>query len=535
MARIEMMSVAVLMAVFAGAVAAAPCPTCLVDLTITRTAGSPDETIRSFVADASARYRVTIEFPGGHARVWVTLNGEPLLTPDAAPPGSGPIVLADRALPATGSVTVRLAGAPGRSVRVQIQRVGAPPLAACPPWPGAVEPLFTNPLVPLTDVQVIQPLGDMSPPGHTLPTHHTYWDNGTERDGAGRPLLTGTLPVFAPGNLRVVGLQYAAEPDDFKVILRPCLDVQLYVDHVTRLSPALQAAFESARRYEYPGGAFALLDVPLDAGAPIGIGGGAPFDADGRLLESSGINVGLIDLRRPELAFANRDRYLLPDVLEEFAAILGAPPGDIALIVRDFPPQRLHQYCPLDYFVEPLAEQYRALLGSHDGSQRRTLEPRCGELWHDVPATLQGAWFEDKPANGIGPGYSNDSDESRLLAFAPDNVDPGRLTMSIGEGVAAPAGSLLPWEIPSGSYAFGVPRATGVVNRAFADVVPGATYCYEEVAPPFAGSSPLAGVILVEVSMTELWILLQPDASSCAAVPSTLRLSASAAARRYVR
>jgi hypothetical protein len=73
------------------------------------------------------------------------------------------------------------------------------------------------------------------------------------------------------------------------------------------------------------------------------------------------------------------------------------------------------------------------------------------------------------------------------------------------------------------------------VNRAFADVVPGVTYCYQGVVPQFGTPTPLAGVVLVEVSTTELWIARLPSAPSCAVVSPALRLSASTIARRYVR
>jgi hypothetical protein len=510
-----------------------PCAACIVDLSVTRTPGPPNTLMHGFAADPARRYRLTIDVPAGGSPTWFVLNGDALLTPDTMPPGAGPVVVDDLALPASNTLTVRIAGVPGRIVRVRIEPLDTGELASCPPWSGEVEPLFNDALVALEELVAIQPLGKLNPPGHTLPTHHTYWDGGTVFDAEGRPLFTRTLNVRAPGPMRLVALQYSAEIDDFKVILRPCLEVQLYVDHVKRLAPAVQAAYETARRYDFPGGTAAVLDMPLATGDPIGSGGSALFDPDGRPTSATGIDVGLIDLRRPEKPFANPDRYRLPDAVEGILPP-GIPPGDVALIVRDFPPQRLYQFCPLDYFAPPLAESYRALLGSFDGTTRRTIEPRCGDLMQDVPGTLQGSWFEDKPANGLGPDFSNDGDESRLLAFAPDNVDPTRLTFSIGEGVEQPVGSPIAWTLPAGTYVFGAPRTEGTVNRAFADVTPGATHCYEDLAPPFSAAMPLAGVVLIEVSATELWIARLPS-PSCEFVDPTLRLSEAAAGRRYVR
>lgn len=512
----------------------APCPTCIVDLVVARTPGPPNEAQRTFAADPSARHRITIDLPGNGSPAWVTLNATPLLTPETAPAAGGTVVFDAPALAATNTLHVRLAGVPGRSLRVRIEPLDDGGLASCPPWTGAVEPLFPAPLVALDQLVAIEPLGKLNPPGHTLPTHHTYWDGGTVLDAEGRPLFTRRLDVRAPGPMRLVALQYNARIDDFKVILRPCLQVQMYVDHVKRLAPAVQAAYESARRYTVGDITVALLDLPLATGDPIGVGGMASFGADGRPDSAVGIDVGLIDLRRPEKPFANPARYRLPDLVEGVLPP-GVPPEDVALIVRDLPPQRLFQFCPLDYFAAPLADSYRALLGRFDGSVRRTVEPRCGDLMQDVPGTLQGSWFEDKPANGLGPDFSNDADESRLLAFAPDNVDPTALVFSIGEGVEQPAGSPFAWTIPAGTYVFGAPQAAGRVNRAFADVVPGATYCYQNLAPPFTGTTPLSGVLLVEVSASELWIARLPTAPSCASVSPALRLSETAVARRYVR
>lgn len=510
-----------------------PCPTCLVDLVVARTPDPPNEAQREFAADPSARYRITIDLPGKGSPAWVTLNATPLLTPKSAPAAGGAVVFDDQPLRATNTLHVRLAGVPGRSLRARIEPLGGGGLASCPPWTGAVEPLFTAPLVAPDELVAIHPLGRLTPPVHTLPTHHTYWDGDTVVDAAGRPLFTRPLNVRAPGPMRLVALVYSATINDFSVIVRPCLQVQLHVDHVKRLAPALQAAFESARRYTVADMTVALLDLPLAPGDPIGVGGMASFDADGRPDSAIGIDVGLIDLRRPEKPFANPARYRLPDLVEGILPP-GIPPEDVALIVRDVPPQRLFQFCPLDYFAAPLADSYRALLG-RDGTVRRTGEPRCGDLMQDVPGTLQGSWFEDKPANGLGPDFSNDADESRLLAFAPDHVDPTVLVFSIGEGVEQPAGSPVAWTIPAGTYVFGAPQAAGRVNRAFADVLPGATYCYQNLAPPFTGTTPLSGVVLVEVSASELWIARLPTAPSCASVSPALRLSETAVARRYVR
>lgn len=509
----------------------ASCPACIVELAVVRTAGPPNTEVRRFAADPSRRYRITVHLPRRGSLVWVRLNGRTLVSPGRMAAEGRPVVFDDRELRSSNTLTVRIAGVPGRKVRVRIERLGSD-LAACSPWTGAPEPLFASWLAPLDQLVAIQPLGSLSPPGHTLPVHHVYLNSPTLIDSGGRPVATGVVELRAPAPMHVVALQVSEAGDDFKVILRPCLEVAMYLDHVRQLSPALQAAYETARRYDLPGARIALLDLPLAAGDAIGVAGDARFDADGHSPSALGPDLGLIDLRRPPNPFVNPARYDFPDDASGFFPP-GIPPEDVALIVRDVPPRRLQQFCPLDYFAAPVRDGYRALLGDYSGATRRTMAPVCGDSMQDLAGTLQGGWFEDKPANGIGPEFSNAIDEERLLAFAPDHVDPSRLVLSIGLGVEQPAGSPSAWSLPVGTYLFGPPLPSGHVNRAFAEVVPGATYCYQGLFPRGGGPTPLPGIVLVEVSSTELWIQYEAGAASCPAVLP--RLSASPLARRYVR
>jgi hypothetical protein len=113
------------------------------------------------------------------------------------------------------------------------------------------------------------------------------------------------------------------------------------------------------------------------------------------------------------------------------------------------------------YFTEPLASQIAARIGSFDGKTLRTVPPIGGTIAVDVPGTAMGFWFN--PSVSSYP-------ESAHLAFAPDNVDPSRMAISIGT-------SLPGW---SHGLVWFTPRSAGVINRHPTQITAdGLTYCFE--------------------------------------------------------
>jgi hypothetical protein len=172
-----------------------------------------------------------------------------------------------------------------------------------PTAPGGVggvnAPLvFKASLVEPAQVDFILPLGNLNPPGHTLPTDHIYFYVGFLR-----PEIRG-VPVFAPGDGTVQTVLRSSAPD-VKLFVRVNSTVQYYVDHVV-LDPGIGQG------------------TPLTAGQRLGTSGTGGF----------GVDLGVINASIT-LPFITPGRYS----------------GD-----------SLHADAPLKYYEEPLRSQLYALV-----------------------------------------------------------------------------------------------------------------------------------------------------------------------------
>jgi hypothetical protein len=166
------------------------------------------------------------------------------------------------------------------------------------------------------------------------------------------------LQVFAPGRARLVAIANEPESDgrdDISLYLKPCRQVQMYLIHVRGLTADLAARMgDLSAGVCSDEGCAKLLDLAVEAGDLLGTAAGPGFN---------GYDIGLIDTRRGPLPFANPNRYLLsanfdfPPELEEFAETVA--------------PDRLNQFCALDYFSPELRAQLEPLLGSFDGNVQR--------------------------------------------------------------------------------------------------------------------------------------------------------------------
>jgi hypothetical protein len=106
--------------------------------------------------------------------------------------------------------------------------------ASSPAAPAEIERPFSfkASLVDPALVDFILPLGNLNPPGHTLPTDHIYFYVGFLR-----PEIRG-VPVFAPGDGVVQIILRSAAPD-VKLFVRVNSTFMYYVDHVV-LDPAIR-------------------------------------------------------------------------------------------------------------------------------------------------------------------------------------------------------------------------------------------------------------------------------------------------------
>jgi len=340
--------------------------------------------------------------------------------------------------------------------------------------------LTTSPLN-YSDFIGISPLGNLSPPNHIRPTNHLYF-NLRFVSQSQSSWLTAKANVVAPGNLTIFEINSNnASPGhtDYQLFLSSCNNFYVYFDHVTGLSQSLQSLFVPPFDYchGYPGSngqsCAKVVRVQVQAGQYLGTAGGVQNG-------STALDVGAVDFRVPPLAFAVPAHYR----------------ADQAQAV-----------CALDYYTQDVGNKLRSLLGSYDGSVRRTVAPVCGSINQDVLGAAQGSWYSQ------GTTFPVD-DESRTIALVHDNVNAMQGVFSIG-----PSASV---GFKGGSYYFS-PHSTGPVNLDFQYAKPGQAYCYETSYDNRNGNGPSTkSVILVQVldAMT-LRIEYLPSAASCGAGPWT--------------
>ncbi|MFY9484661.1 MAG: hypothetical protein WAP74_03535 [Patescibacteria group bacterium] len=333
-----------------------------------------------------------------------------------------------------------------------VNTIGGPECA-----PGG---MFTaSPIAP-TDFLSITPLGNLSPPDHTVPTDHIYVvikENNTIDPAYDRP-------VRAPGDIVVQSINHntakkqgAVWSDDYALDITACKDVRLNFGHVTSISPQLQAAFEAARpscdtQVPRPGDDYtycrAQLNYAMKAGEIIGTAGGGT---------ATGLDIQAVDRRQSGKPYANPKRYRS---------------------------DALHFVCPLDLFDEATKATLYEKLGS--SRTKRTIEPRCGEVNQDVPGTAQGDWITGVKASDL---IDQPGNWDKSIALVHDNFDPSVGIASIGGVIGSPT-----------KIAF-MPKHEGTINREFSEVKPdGTVYCYQTDAQPGSGNIARSGSLLIQLT-----------------------------------
>lgn len=340
--------------------------------------------------------------------------------------------------------------------------------------------LFDHSPVALDDFMGLVPLGNLGPPGHTFPTDHIYF-HINRLDPNNWYAGTVTAPVFTPGDVWVteVTFQEALSNDppltDFTVFFSPCQEVQAFFIHLSGLSEQILAEvgteFDQCDEYSTTGaGDFRNCTI---RGLSIKVAAGEQFGTAGGNIYANALDLGVYDLRTPPLLYANPDRW---------------------------PDRSLHIACPLNYFTPEVRDGLLARLGMHDASAARTVEPICGEVERDEPGTAQGVWMTQ------GTVYTYPEDPH--LALVRDNLLPEWSVFSVGESTAT---SGLDW----GIYFF-MPVGSGLVNRAFADVVPGDVYCYEQLVLKFGEP---AGLTLILEMPTATTLRIEQIQGGCGGGP----------------
>jgi hypothetical protein len=311
----------------------------------------------------------------------------------------------------------------------------------------------------------IVPLGQLNPPGHTIPTAHMYWNvtnPGTQR-----------TELRAPGAIIVTHVkrsEFSYTQDDYAIRFDVCEDLGGELSHVTELSPKLEEALGAFRcdpeRTVADGtvtDCVASGRVSFEPGEVIGYIGDLP--------DNMGVDFGMSD-RRITHTFMNEDRFS----------------------------HMLHYVAAYDYFTDSIKSQLAGYLGTLDGS-RRTLEPLGGEYAYDVAGTARGSWYRIDGVTAFDDDYA--------IAMAPDNVFPDVMAFSIANVGTDEDATVLYFD----------PLDSGFVRRSFADVVAdGNVYCFDELYYDRALTSPSPSAIKVEVLEGET-LNVEIVAGSCGAAP----------------
>jgi len=285
---------------------------------------------------------------------------------------------------------------------------------------------YTHEPVDLDIVAEISPLGSLNPPGHTIPTEHTYLHIG-EYDSI------EIYPLYSPGKIYVTGIaedkdDIAPDRKEYNIQFGLCSDLKGYFNHVKELRGILKEEFDKSECEQWTENPAEICQknmfVSLEPGEEIaGVGH-----------KQGNFDIGAMDYTI-ELNFVNPSQY---------------GPVD---------PETLHKVCPYDYYTPELKEKFYALIKS-------VSEPKCGVVMQDVPGTLAGNWF------AVDQAWLSSSDWDKQLTFGHDNYDHSIPMISIG-GWFTEASK---WQI--------VPQSSGLTNRRFEEVTPdGNIYCYSGTNP----------------------------------------------------
>lgn len=308
--------------------------------------------------------------------------------------------------------------------------------------------LFSVSPIDLSEFISITPLGNLSPPDHTIPTDHIYVVLKTHNNID----LSNAKNVHAPGNITITRINHntalkqgAVWSDDYGIDFSPCNDVRINFGHVNTISDELKSVFEKAGpscdtqipregdEYTY---CTADMNYAVKAGVVLGTAGSGT---------STGLDIQAIDDRSEKLAYANPKRY------------------------RN---NSFHFVCPLDLFEPTVQKSLYDRLGSTQS--KRTTEPRCGEVSQDISGSAQGNWITGVDANDL---IDEPGNWDKSLALVHDNFDPSVGIASIGGVIGQ-----------SGQIAF-TPNRDGTINRAFSEVkADSVVYCYYSDAQAGSGN-----------------------------------------------
>jgi hypothetical protein len=182
----------------------------------------------------------------------------------------------------------------------------------------------------ISDFQYATPLGNLNPPGHTLPSDHVYfyWVNPDHRTPGDMDVMR---VVYAPGSGTVTWVNGPTPPAvDSKIQITMTNTFQYYLDHVV-IGPDIK------------------VGSSVKAGQVVGTSSPQSFAVD----------LGIINDEITLKGLAVPSRY---------------------------PYQTIHSDSPYKYFVQPLRDSLYAKV-------TRTGPDKDGRIDYDIPGRLVGGWF----------------------------------------------------------------------------------------------------------------------------------------------
>lgn len=289
-------------------------------------------------------------------------------------------------------------------------------------------PLFSTLPVDQSQIKTVTPLGNISPPSHTLPNDHV----AIYLNGAG-------VKLVAPGKIHVETLRkthylksaFRQGKSDYAVSFKSCATISGLLGHIQELEPKLKAMVDQGDCGTYDTAdetveaCYAQVSLDLNAGDEIGTVGSNTMHS---------FDFGLYD-ESHENKYVNKSRYNEPT---------------------------LNAVCPYEQFTPALKQFMLSSIKDGQGNPR-TDEPLCGTMEIDVPQTAQGAWIKKSMA-----ASSHLGDESPFISLMPDPLSP-----STTQGFSIGAQEL------GARYETMPISSAGRVNLKFSDVKSiGSIYCY---------------------------------------------------------
>lgn len=347
------------------------------------------------------------------------------------------------------------------------------PLASATACPDG--PLMVQSPVALSSIRAIMPLGSTSAPGHTLPVHHVYF-NLTPLDEGDYGLGSFAAALVSPGAGELVAVDTNSDNGDYNLHIRLCQDVRIYFNHVQSLDAGLLQAIgdiNASNSMAAGSSLFKEVSIPLSAGQPLGIVAGPGVTT---------VDMGLIDTRRPQQAYVRPERYSIEAVLAE--ALNPPPPNFTESLVYNIIPRRLYQFCPIDYFSDPVKSILQAKFAGYMGEEPALGVPQCQTHMRDIASTLSGSWFIAE--NG-----------SQLLMNEEDTFAAVPYYISTDIEVFSAPKKLFPALPYDGTWGF-IGTDSGLTNRSFAGVNDQQLYCYSGLTRP-GTSEALPGAFLMKL------------------------------------